>query len=162
MIKLMDLIPSRFKNKESEIFDIRDIVKPDVWVHSTYEKDLINSLLSGKDYIGKKEDINKFNVPDKGTFSMSINQHAPNFVKGRIFSGFEANPYLITTELEDDAFQPNWNRKNYDNLKDSNNVAVLKPEYRKSKNFKLWERIPIEDKKGNIIKYGYSPITKPI
>lgn len=122
--------------KRNEIF----IQKPNIWTHSTHSDKLINHLKSGGEFIGKKEDLNKFNIPDKGSFATFVNQHAPNFKKGSIFYGFEQNPYLITTELPDIAFQPNWNGKNYDNFIDSQNVGVLKPGYRDSKNFKLWKR----------------------
>lgn len=113
---------------------------PNIWTHSTHSEDLIKHLKSGGDFISKKEDLSKFNVPDKGKFATYVNQFSPNFKKGSIFSGFETHPFLITTELPDDAFQPNWNSKNYDNLIDSQNVGVLKPEYRKSKHFKLWRK----------------------
>lgn len=122
--------------KKVEIFN----QKPNIWTHATDSIELINSLKSGKDFIGHKEDISKFNILDKGKFATYVNQHAPNFKKGDIFSGFELKPYLITTELNDDAFQPNWNSKNYNNLRDSQNVGVLKPEYRKASNFKLWQK----------------------
>lgn len=123
----------RFKG--NEIFKL----KPNIWTHTTYSEELINHLKDGGDFIGKKEDLTKFNIPIKGSFATFINQHSPNFKKGSIFQGFEQHPYLITTDLPDDAFQPNWNSKNYDNFRDSQNVGVLKPEYRNSKNFKLWK-----------------------
>ena len=122
--------------KRNEIFK----QKPNIWTHTTYSDELINHLKYGGDFIGKKEDLSKFNIPIKGSFATFVNQHSPNFKKGSIFQGFEQHPYLITTELPDSAFQPNWNSKNYDNLNDSQNVGVLKPEYRESKNFKLWKR----------------------
>lgn len=114
--------------------------KPNIWTHTTYSKELMDHLKNGGDFIGKKEELDKFNIPDKGNFATYINQHSPNFKKGSIFQGFEQYPYLITTELPDYAFQPNWNSKNYDNLIDSQNVGVLKPEYRNSNNFNLWNK----------------------
>jgi hypothetical protein len=122
--------------KKNEIFK----QNPNIWTHTTYSEELINHLKSGGDFIGKKEDLSKFNVPDKGSFATSVNQHSPNFKKGSIFHGFELHPYLITTDLPDDAFQPNWNSKNYDNFNDSQNIGVLKPGYRGSENFKLWKK----------------------
>lgn len=124
----------RFKRKE--IFK----QKPNIWTHATHSEELIKHLKSGGDFISKKEDLNKFNKPIKGSFSTFVNQHSPNFKKGSIFRGFEQYPYLITTDLPDTAFQPNWNSKNYDNFKDSQNVGVLKPNYRNSKHFKLWKK----------------------
>jgi hypothetical protein len=123
-------------------FKRRKIFKqtPNIWTHKTYSEELIDHLKNGGDFIGKKEDLTKFNVPNKGTFRTFVNLHSPNFKKGSIFQGFELHPYLITTDLPDDAFQPNWNGKNYDNLEDSQNVGVLKPEYRSSENFKLWKK----------------------
>ena len=122
--------------KRNEIFK----QKPNIWTHTTYSDELINHLKSGGDFIGKKEELSKFNIPMKGHFATFVNQHSPNFIKGSIFPGFEQKPYLITTELPDSAFQPNWNSRNYDTLNDSQNVGVLKPEYRASKNFKLWKK----------------------
>jgi hypothetical protein len=113
---------------------------PNTWTHTTYSEDLINQLKSGGNFIGNKEDLTKFNIPNKGPFATFVNQHSPNFKKGSIFQGFEQHPYLITTELPDEAFQPNWNSRNYDNFEDSQNVGVLKPQYRDSKNFKLWKK----------------------
>lgn len=132
--EIIEGIFDRFKR--TEIFK----QKPNIWTHTTYSDELINHLKSGGNFVGKKEDLSKFNIPDKGTFATYVNQHVPNFKRGLIFQGFELHPYLITTELPDSAFQPNWNSKNYSNLKDSQNVGVLKPEYRDSKNFKLWKR----------------------
>jgi len=113
---------------------------PNIWTHTTHSEELINTLKNGGDFIGEKEDINQFNVPDIGSFVIFVNQHSPNFKKGSIFHGFEQHPYLITTDLPDEAFQPNWNSKNYENLTDSQNVGVLKPNYRGSENFKLWKK----------------------
>jgi len=124
----------RFKSKE--VFK----QKPNIWTHTTYSDELFNHLLNGGDFVGAKEDLTKFNVPNKGPFATFVNQHAPNFKKGSIFHGFETHPYLITTELPDEAFQPNWNSRNYDNLEDSQNVGALKPDYRGAKNFKLWKK----------------------
>ena len=115
-------------------------ITPNTWVHTTSSKELINHLKNGGDYIGEKENLNDFNVPKKGSFASFVNANAPNFKKGGLFAGFELNPYYITTELPDSAFQPNRNAKNYDTLQQSDNVGVLKPEYRKSLNFKLWQR----------------------
>jgi hypothetical protein len=125
-----------------DMFKTKEIFKenPNIWTHTTYSEELINHLKNGGDFIGNKEDLTKFNVPDKGRFAEYVNQHSPNFKKGSIFHGFEQHPYLITTDLPDEAFQPNWNSKNYDNFNDSQNVGVLKPEYRESKNFKLWKK----------------------
>jgi hypothetical protein len=131
--KLDEGIFDRFKKKE--IFKQR----PNIWTHLTDSEELVNNLKSGHDFIGKKELLTKFNVPMKGAFATYVNQHSPNFKKGSIFQGFEQHSYLITTELPDEAFQPNWNRRNYDNLTDSQNVAVLKPEYRDAKYFRLWK-----------------------
>ena|ERR1035437_8030353 len=134
-----------FEEQElKEVFDRfkRTIIfkqNPNIWTHTTYSEELINHLKNDGDFIGNKEDLNKFNIPIKGSFATFTNQHSPNFKKGSVFQGFEQHPYLITTELPDEAFQPNWNGKNYDNLKDSQNVGVLKPEYRGSENFKLWK-----------------------
>lgn len=113
---------------------------PDTWAHATRSKELVDLLLSGKDFVGEKEDLIKFNVPIVGPFAKYDNKDSPNFVKGRLFHGYDKHPYLITTELPDEAFQPNWNSRNYDDLDKSSNVAVLKPEYRDAKNFKLWNR----------------------
>ncbi len=156
MIKLGSLLPDRFKKKE-KVLDKKEVVKSDTWTHSTWSADLINHLLSGKPYIGKKEKLDDFNVPLTGFLKGKTNINSPNFKKGEIFSGFESNKYLITTDLDDKAFQPNWNGSNYDALDKSQNVGVLKPEYRDAKNFKFWKRVNIE---GN--KWGYVPITKPI
>ena len=124
----------RFKKKE--IFK----QAPNIWTHATDSEELIKHLASGKDYIGAKEDLSKFNIPSKGLFTSYTNQHAPNFKKGSIFYGYEHKPYLITTTLPDTAFQPNWNSKNYDSLEASSNVGVLKPEYRAANNFKLCKK----------------------
>ena len=138
MISLSNLLPKKaFK------------LTPNTWTHLTSSEELMKDLKKGKKFIGKKEDLSKFNIQDKGSFRTSTNQEAPNFKKGGIFSGYEASPYLITTELGDEAFQPNWNARNYDNLGDSNNVGVLKPTYRDAKHFKLWKR----DKKGQYVAY---------
>lgn len=165
MIKLSSLLPSRFKKKKEEekLFDKDEVIKSDTWTHSTWNPELINHLLSGKDYVGKKEDLKDFNVVNKKVHGKDqANIHAPNFKKGSIFQGYEANPYLITTDLDDKAFQPNWNGINYDDLNDSSNVAVLRPEYRDAKHFKLWKRVGVEDKEGRVTKYAYKPITEPI
>lgn len=113
---------------------------PNTWTHATWSEELINHLKNGGKFIGKKEDLNQFNVPQKGSFAVFVNQYSPNFKKGSIFHGFESNDFLITTELPDEAFQPNWNAKNYNNFQESQNVGVLKPEYRDSKYFKLWKK----------------------
>lgn len=115
-------------------------ITPNTWTHATGSKELIVLLKNGNKFIGNKEDLSKFNLPDKGAFRTLTNQHAPNFKKGELFSGFESNPYVITTELPDSAFVPNWNAKNYENFDDSQNVGVLKPEFRDAKYFKLWQR----------------------
>lgn len=132
--ELHESIFDRFK--KNKIFK----QNPNTWTHATYSEELINHIKSGGDFIGKKEDLSEFNIPIKGKFNVYTNQHSPNFKKGSIFQGFETHPYLITSELPDESFQPNWNGKNYDNLKDSQNVGVLKPEYRESKHFILWKR----------------------
>ena len=123
------------KSHEQEIFKQTN----NTWTHATYSEKLINNLKNGDDFIGEKEDLTNFNILNKGKFATYVNQYSPNFKKGSIFSGFEKHPFLITTELPNNAFQPNWNSKNYDNFNDSQNVGVLKPEYRKSENFKLWK-----------------------
>jgi len=135
---LFDMFKKSKPVKQAEIFK----QTPSIWTHATWSEDLINRLLKGEPFIGEKEDLSKFNVPNVGKFGTLMNNHAPNFKKGSIFHGFETHEYLITTELPDEAFQPNWNRKNYDNLEDSQNVAVLKPDvkYRKAENFKLWKK----------------------
>ena len=128
-----------FKKKEpvkKEIY--KD--SPNVWTHTTYSEELINNLLNNGDFIGAKENLKQFNIPKKGSFATYVNQFAPNFKKGSIFPGYERKDYLITTELPDSAFQPNWNSKNYDNLKDSQDIGVLRPQYRKASNFKLWKK----------------------
>lgn len=134
MISLSNLLPKKTLK-----------ITPKTWTHATSSEDLITKLKKGEKFIGKKEDLSKFNIPDKGPFATYTNQHAPNFKKGGLFKGYEITPYLITTELGDEAFQPNWNAKNYDSLEDSSNVGVLKPDYRDAKNFKLWKR----NKKGD-------------
>ena len=138
MIKLIDFLDEGFfdKLRGKELFK----QKSNIWTHSTSSEDLINRLLRGDDFIGKKEDLNDFNVPQKGSFATFVNQYAPNFKKGSIFHGFDRHPYLITTDLPDEAFQPNWNSRNYDSFKDSANVGVLKPDYRKAEHFKIWKR----------------------
>lgn len=125
-------------------------ITPNTWTHATAFKDLMDHLNNGGDFIGVKEKLNDFNVVNKGSFRSSVNRHAPYFKKGEIFSGYEVSHYLITTLLGDEAFQPNWNGTNYDNLKDSTNVGVLKPEFRDASNFKLWVRT--ED--GDYVKYS--------
>lgn len=162
MIKLKDLLPNKFKKDKEEVLTKDQVINSNTWTHATWNPKLINHLLGGKDFIGNKEDLKDFNVPQKGPFATFVNRNAPNFLKGDIFHGFEANSYLITTDLDDEAFQPNWNGRNYDNFKDSANVGVLKPEYRDAKNFKLWKRVPMKDKEGRDAKYGYIPITKPV
>lgn len=161
MIKFRDLLPSKFR-KKIKVFDKKEIVKSDTWTHATWSEDLINQLLSGKPLIGKKENLKDFNVPKVSPFRTLVNVHAPNFKKGDIFPGFEINKYLITTDLDNNAFQPNWNSVNYDNFENSANVGVLRPEYREAKNFKLWERVPLEVKGKTITKWGYAPIIKPV
>jgi len=162
MIKLRSLLPSRFK-KQEKVFDKKDVVKSDTWTHATWSSELINSLLSGKPYITKKEDIKKFNVPIKKVHGRDqANIYSPNFKKGDIFQGYESNPYLITTDLDDEAFQPNWNGINYDDFNDSQRVGVLRPDYRDAKHFKLWRRVPVEDSNRKVVRYGYVPVTKPV
>jgi len=133
MIKLLNLFSKKPLKKE-------DIVKSNTWTHATHSEELMKHLKNGGKYIGSKEDLSKFNITIKGPFRTSTNQHAPNFKKGSIFSGYEISPYLITTDLPDSAFQPNWNSTNYNSFEDSQNVGVLKPEYRDAKHFKLWMR----------------------
>jgi len=137
----------RFK-KQKPIYKLT--ITPNTWTHATHSEDLMKHLKNGGEFVGEKEDLSKFNIPSNGPFASYTNQHSPNFKKGSIFHGFETHPFLITTELPDEAFQPNWNAKNYDNLKDSSNVAVLKPQYRESSNFKLWRKT----KDGDYIPYS--------
>ena len=128
-------------NKKQQTFRLEDIVSPNTWTHATLSDELMNTLKQGNSFIGKKEDLRKFNIPHKGPFATFVNQHSPNFLKGGIFHGFKLHPYLITTELPDEAFQPNWNSKNYNSFEESANVGVLKPDYRNASNFRLWKKV---------------------
>ena len=47
--------------------------------------------------------------------------------------------WLVTTDLPDDAFQPNINGGNTDTLEKSHDIGVLKPQHRDIKNFKFYK-----------------------
>jgi hypothetical protein len=128
----------RFKKKPVEKEIYKDA--PNIWTHTTYSEELIKHLLDGGKFLGAKEDLKQFNKPVKGTNRIFVNTYAPNFKKGSIFPGYEVKDYLITTQLPDSAFQPNWNNTNYDSLKDSQDIAVLRPQYRDADNFKLYKK----------------------
>ena len=127
-----------FKKKKPEpiIFHM----EPNIWTHMTSSDELIDHLKRGDDFIGHNEDLKMFNVVEKGSFATFVNQNAPNFKKGNIFPGHGSKKYMVTTDLPDYAFQPNWNAKNYNSFHDSQNVGVLRPNYRDAKYFKLWVR----------------------
>lgn len=117
------------------------VITPTTWTHATNSDQLVQRILSGEPFIGRQEDLSRFNRPDKGTFTTYTNQHAPNFKRGSLFSGYEISDYIITTDLPETAFQPNWNATNYDTFDQSQQVGVLRPQYRAVSNFKVWRRM---------------------
>ncbi len=125
----------------SNIFNKKEKLEmtADTWTHGTWSMEIIEAIKKTGKFIGKKENLDDFNKEFKGSFRVQTNLHAPNFYKGGFFHGYENAAYLITTTIGDDAFQPNWNAKNYNTLEESQNVGVLKPEFRDLKNFKFWK-----------------------
>ena len=128
----------RFKRTKPETETLT--ITPTTWTHATNSEELVQRILSGQPYVGRKEDLNQFNRPNRGSFATYVNQHAPNFKRGGVFSGYEISDYIITTELPETAFQPNWNATNYDSFDASQQVGVLRPQYRAASNFKVWRR----------------------
>jgi hypothetical protein len=123
------------KTKRNELH-----ITPTTWVHVTRDLLPFQLIVKTGKFIGKDEDLSQFNVTTQGKFRNFVNHKSLYFKKGSMFPGYEANNHIITTDLPDTAFQPNRNGINYDSLDKSDDVAVLKPEYRYAKNFKFWIR----------------------
>ena len=126
------------------------------WTHLTPNVESIEKIQKSKAFWGINEHANEFNYEiNKGLSGNKQNQNSPNFYRGKLYPGAEGAQYLITFKstksFPGDDFEsndwknvdypliPNGNRTNRISFKKSNNIGILKPEFRDIKNFKFYK-----------------------
>ena len=129
---------------------------PSTWTHVTSREETIQQIKHKKAFFGPNESPSDFQYEiNKGISANKQNQNSPNFYKGSIYPGAEGTAYLIAFKAKQtypgDDFEsqdwkevdypliPNGNRVNRVSFKKSNNIGVLKPEYRGINNFTLYK-----------------------
>jgi hypothetical protein len=151
MIKLIGIL----KEIVGEIY--RD--DSNTWTHVTDRSETIEAIKKAKAFWGINEDASDFSYEiNKGISANKQNQNSPNFYKGKLYPGTEGTLYLITLKVTKsfpgDNFEsndwktvdypliPNGNRVNRISFKKSDNIGILKPEFRGIKNFKFYQYNP--------------------
>lgn len=130
-----------------------------IWTHGTNRDETISTIKSTKKFFGPGETAGSFEYDiNKGLSPNRQNYNSPNFFRGKLYPGVENSKYLITFEPKqkypgDDFDSENWsnvdyplipngNRMNRRSFKKSDNIGIIKPEYRDIKNFKFYKKDP--------------------
>ena len=158
MIKLIDLLREMVEDLEvpQEAYTGKVYSdSPNVWTHVTRHDAAIEDIKRKRKWLGKHEDLTRFvygtqHRQGKRFPLTKDNKNSIYMQKGGLYIAEPTEKYpikwLITTDLPDDAFQPNINGGNTDTFKQSYDIGVLKPKYRDIKNFKFYRFNP-NDKK---------------
>lgn len=158
MIKLIDLLREMIEDLEIPQDAYTGKVysnSPNVWTHVTRHDAAIEDIKRKGKWLSRGEDLNHFVYGTEHTKGKKFhlakdNKNSVYMKKGELYISEPSEKYpikwLITTDLPDDAFQPNINGGNTDTLEQSHDIGVLKPEYRAIKNFQFYRYNP-DDKK---------------
>ena len=128
---------------------------PNVWTHVSIHDGVIEDIKKKRKWISRDEDLAHFVYGTdhlKGKrFSLSKDNKSSIYMKkGALYVSEPSDKYpikwLVTTDLPDDAFQPNINGGNTDTLEQSHDIGVLKPEHRDIKNFEFYKYNPTDKK----------------
>ena len=126
-----------------------------IWTHVSRHDEIIEDIKKKRKWVSINEDLSSFvygteHTKGKKFYLSKDNKSSAYMQKGTLYISEPTEKYpikwLITTDLPDDAFQPNINGGNTDTLKQSHNIGVLKPEYRDIKNFEFYRFNPTDRK----------------
>ena len=158
MIKLIDILNEVIEDLEipQEAYTGKVYSNSsNIWTHVSRHDGIIEDIKKKRKWIGKHEDLSWFrygteHTKDKKFYLSKDNKSSVYMQKGELYISEPTEKYpikwLVTTDLPDDAFQPNINGGNTDTLKQSHNIGVLKPEYRDIKNFEFYRFNPTDRK----------------
>ena len=151
MIKLIDILNELTSKKPIEYKD-----NPNTWTHLTNRPETIKIIKKAKAFWGINERADEFSYEiNKGLSGNRQNPNSPNFYRGKLYPGTEGIQYLITFNSSksfpgnnfesndwstvDYPLIPNGNRVNRISFQKSDNIGILKPEFRDIKNFKFYK-----------------------